>query len=129
MKNEALDALINEALDHREVYAHVSPAELGWTDAGAMTITFSDGAAAEFAPSFLRAVCPCAECRGTHGTPPKAFNIVTATKLAGAAQQTVIRKIEPMGHYALAITWGDGHKEGIYTWAYLRGLAQQQQQR
>jgi len=122
MKNEALDAIIEQALDQRERHAKVEPVELAWSDAGDMLITFSDGASAQFSPAFLRAVCPCAECRGTHGTVPKAFNIVTSSKLMGAAQQTVIGKIEPMGNYALAITWGDGHKDGIYTWSYLRGL-------
>jgi len=125
MKNAAMDAMIEQALDTRERYARIEPADLAWTDTGAMRVAFDDGVSGEFTPELLRAVCPCAECRGTHGTPPKAFNILSANSLQGAALQTVIEQVEPVGNYGLAITWGDGHKEGIYTWAYLRGLAGQ----
>lgn len=124
-KNDAIDAMIERAQDTREYYARVEPAELSWTDDGAMRIVFDDGVSDELTPELLRAVCPCADCRGTHGTPPQAFNILTASHLQGAASQTVIDSVEPVGNYGLAITWGDGHKDGIYTWAYLRGLAGQ----
>ncbi|PKN56156.1 MAG: hypothetical protein CVU56_17540 [Deltaproteobacteria bacterium HGW-Deltaproteobacteria-14] len=125
MKNEAVDAMIEQALDTRERYARVTPADLAWTEAGAMRVTFDDEASGEFSAELLRAVCPCAECRGTHGTQPKAFNVLSSVKLKGAALQTVIEQVEPVGNYGLAITWGDGHKEGIYTWSYLRGLVAQ----
>ncbi|MGZ3475873.1 MAG: gamma-butyrobetaine hydroxylase-like domain-containing protein, partial [Polyangiales bacterium] len=29
---------------------------------------------------------------------------------------------EPVGDYALALEWGDGHNTGIYTFRYLRDL-------
>lgn len=124
MKNEALEAIIETAFARREGFAKIEAAELGWTDAGAIVVAFDDGAAGTYTPEFLRAVCPCAECRGSHGGPPKAFNVLSAAKVRTAAQQTVIKQVEPIGNYALGITWGDGHKEGIYTWSYLRGLAE-----
>ncbi|TNF27850.1 MAG: DUF971 domain-containing protein [Deltaproteobacteria bacterium] len=124
-KNDAIDAMIERAQDTREHYARIEPAELSWTDDGAMRIVFDDGVSDAFTPELLRAVCPCADCRGTHGTVPKAFNILTSSSLVGAAKQTVIDSVEPVGNYGLAITWGDGHDDGIYTWAYLRGLAGQ----
>jgi len=124
LNRDAMEALIVEAQATREDYAAVEPTALGWTPEGAIAIAFSDGREATLSPSFLRAACPCAECRGTHGTPPKAFHIISPAKMAQAARQTQIVATEPMGTYAIGITWGDGHKEGIYTWSYLRALAE-----
>jgi len=125
MKNEALDAMIQQAQELREQFLRVEPADLAWTDGGALSIAFDDGASGEFSPELLRAICPCAECRGLHGTPPKAFNVLSSAKVKTAALQTIIEEVQPVGNYALAITWGDGHKEGIYTWTYLRAIASQ----
>ena len=35
-----------------------------------------------------------------------------------------IREVEPVGHYAIQITFDDGHKTGLYTfeWLYELGL-------
>jgi DUF971 family protein len=35
------------------------------------------------------------------------------------------RRIEPVGNYALAIAWSDGHSTGIYRFDFLRELAQE----
>lgn len=125
MRNEAIEALVNEAHATRERFRQVEPTELGWTPAGHVALTFDDGHAATFSPELLRAICPCAECRGTHTGQPKAFNVLSSAKLQGAARQTVIDRVEPVGSYALAFFWGDGHKDGIYTWTYLRGISEQ----
>jgi DUF971 family protein len=106
--------------DAQAPYADLTPDRLAWTSEGHMDITWSDGHRSIFTPEHLRAICPCAECMGTHGTPPKAFNILTDRQVQGAAVKTVIRAVTPVGHYAIAFTWGDGHDDGIYTWSYLR---------
>lgn len=98
----------------------VEPVEMGWTDAGDASIDWSDGHSSEYPLALLRRICPCAECKGTHGGPPKAFNILNAQQVSGAPRQIVLEGVEPMGHYAIAFRWGDGHKEGIYSWPYLR---------
>ncbi|MGV0034524.1 MAG: gamma-butyrobetaine hydroxylase-like domain-containing protein [Candidatus Azotimanducaceae bacterium WSBS_2022_MAG_OTU7] len=36
--------------------------------------------------------------------------------------------IEPQGHYAIKITFSDGHDSGIFTWEYLFDLGENQQQ-
>lgn len=33
-----------------------------------------------------------------------------------------ITNLEPVGAYALKITFSDGHSTGLYTWDYLKGL-------
>ena len=54
---------------------------MGWTDEGHARITWSDEHVSTYEPAHLRRICPCADCRGTHGAPPKAFNILTPKQL------------------------------------------------
>lgn len=123
MKDSELEQKIQEAQRLRSQFKDIEPEELAWTEAGEMFVRFSDGHEATYSRELLRAICPCAECRGTHGGPPKAFNIISPSKMANAAKQTVIESVEPAGNYALVFTWGDGHREGIYSWTYLRALS------
>ncbi len=97
-----------------------TPDELGWTEAGDLRIRWADGHVSEYTPALLRKICPCADCRGAHGGPPKAFVILSPGKVRSAPRQLVIEKVEPVGNYAMAFTWGDGHREGIYSWKLLR---------
>jgi DUF971 family protein len=32
--------------------------------------------------------------------------------------------IEQVGHYAIQVSWKDGHATGLYAWEYLRGLCE-----
>lgn len=123
MNRDLFLALVGRALDRRDEFSTTTVDDLSWTDEGALRVVFDDGHVAELSAAVLRAACPCAECRGTHGGPPKAFTIMSAAKRARSAHQTVVSGVEPMGHYALCIQWGDGHKEGIYSWPYLRALS------
>ncbi len=105
----------------RSRFKDIEPTDMSWVDSGAARIVWSDGHTSEYSPALLRRICPCAVCTGAHGGPPKAFNVLTAKQAEGANRQIVIDAVEPMGHYAVAFHWGDGHREGIYSWAYLRG--------
>ncbi len=101
-------------------FENIEPTELGWTADGHAAAVWSDGHRSTYSPEHLRMICPCAECQGTHGTPPKAFKILSDHQVQGAPLQVQIRSVEPVGHYAIAFHWGDGHKEGIYSWPFLR---------
>ncbi|NVJ59002.1 MAG: DUF971 domain-containing protein [Gammaproteobacteria bacterium] len=68
---------------------------------------------------YLRVYSPSAEVRGHGGGPLK---LVTGKK------QIRIINLKPVGHYALQITYDDGHDSGLYTWATLYELGSQQQQ-
>ncbi|MGM0578780.1 MAG: gamma-butyrobetaine hydroxylase-like domain-containing protein [Myxococcota bacterium] len=104
----------------RTSFEDIEPQEMGWTPAGEAEITWSDGHRSVYSPALLRRICPCAECKGTHGGPPKAFHILSSGQVQGAPRQIIIEGVEPMGNYAICIHWGDGHKEGIYSWSMLR---------
>ena len=64
----------------------------------------------------LRGYCPCAGCQGHSGSitfhePPNKSAVE-------------LRDIKQVGHYALALTWGDGHSTGIYSFEFLWRLGE-----
>lgn len=104
----------------RGPFGDIEPVDMTWTAAGDAAITWSDGHRSMYPRAWLRRKCPCAECRGTHGGPPKAFRVLTTSQVQAAPRQVVIQAAEPVGNYAISFTWGDGHREGIYSWSFLR---------
>lgn len=80
-------------------------------------ITWLDGHHSSYDFEFLRWNCPCAICRGEGNTP----GLLAGTNALGA-EQTELIDVGPVGHYALTITWKDGHSTGIYSWEYLRRI-------
>ena len=63
---------------------------------------------------FLRVMSPSAEVQGH--TPDQA-------KLQVGKRLVDIVAIEPIGNYAIAIKFSDGHDSGLYSWDYLEHLA------
>ncbi|MDO3381025.1 DUF971 domain-containing protein [Gilvimarinus sp. SDUM040014] len=64
---------------------------------------------------FLRVHSPSAEVKG-HG-PGQA-------KLQYGKRLVTILKLEPVGNYAIKLSFDDGHNTGIYTWDMLRAFCQ-----
>jgi DUF971 family protein len=85
-------------------------------------LKFSDGMESDISTQILRDNCPCASCQGEqvllHEYIPVNKPIVTETGYQ-------IEKAEPVGNYAIKLTWKDGHDTGIYTWNHLRNLISQ----
>ncbi len=81
--------------------------------ATALTIVWKDGLQASYPHEILRGFCPCAGCQGHSGT--------IAFQEGG---NTELRDIEQVGNYALGLAWGDRHDSGIYSFRYLRRLAE-----
>ncbi|MBI1360245.1 MAG: DUF971 domain-containing protein [Alphaproteobacteria bacterium] len=93
------------------------PTELRFRSRDArLAIRFDDGWAGEIPYELLRVESPSAETRGHGGTrpPPPAHKAHVAVKGA-----------DPVGRYAVRIRFDDGHDTGLYTWAFLRELAEQ----
>jgi DUF971 family protein len=76
-------------------------------------ITWADGLRCVYPNEILRGLCPCAGCQGHGGT----IEFV-------AGGNSDLRDIQTVGSYALGLKWGDGHETGIYTFEYLRSLAE-----
>ena len=85
-----------------------------------LTVIFSDHAPIELAAEMLRVLSPSAEVQG-HAPDQR----VTVPGKRGVA----IRKLEPVGNYAVRIGFDDGHDTGIFTWSYLHQLGHEKEAR
>lgn len=82
-------------------------------DRRALALRFEDGAAATLPAELLRVESPSAEVRG-HSPSQK--------KLVPGKRDVAISALEPVGNYAVRLTFDDGHATGIYAWSYLAAL-------
>lgn len=80
-----------------------------------LEIAFDDGSRFELPYEFLRVHSPSAEVRG-HGPGQEVLQV--------GKKNIEIKNVEPVGVYALQLTFSDGHDTGIYSWDYLYGLGQ-----
>ena len=89
--------------------------------AGAIEIAWSDGTRGVYTPRLLRDACPCASCREQRAAarPAPLLPVLAPAELAPLA----VTSMRPVGQYAYAIGFSDGHASGIYTLEYLRELA------
>ena len=85
--------------------------------AKALHVRFDDGFEADIPFELLRVESPSAEVKG-HGGAEK--TIVPGKLGVG------VTRAEPVGRYAVRIVFDDGHDSGLFTWAYLRELAETQ---
>ena len=83
-----------------------------------LEIAFSDGKTFSLPFEFLRVYSPSAEVRG-HG--PGQEVLQTGKK------DVDIENMEPVGRYALQITFSDGHDTGIYSWDLLHDYGSNQE--
>jgi len=92
------------------------PAELRVFQAeGRIEIDFTDGKSCSLPAEYLRVESPSAEVQG-HGGP-------ATRKVVPGRRHVKISAVEPVGHYAIRIIFDDKHDTGIYSWSYLRELA------
>jgi DUF971 family protein len=92
------------------------PEELRLKDRGrTLEIRYVTGESFSLTSELLRVESPSAEVKG-HGP---------GQEITVAGKRNVqILKLEPVGHYAVRIFFNDGHSTGLYTWTYLRELAE-----
>ena len=74
------------------------------------------GVSGTIAAELMRVESPSAEVQG-HSAAGK-------TLVAGKRAVT-IKAVEPVGNYAVRIVFSDGHDTGLFTWRYLRKLAEE----
>ena len=83
----------------------------------ALELAFSDGARFRIPLELLRVCSPSAEVMG-HGPGQEVLQ-------TGKRDVTLV-DLQPVGNYAIQPSFSDGHNSGIFTWAYLYELGQQQ---
>ena len=82
-------------------------------------VKFDNGYETTLSAELLRVESPSAEVQG-HGVGQK-------TTPAGKAEVT-ISGLEPVGNYAIRISFSDGHDTGLFSWDILYDYGQRQQQ-
>lgn len=83
-----------------------------------LEIAFSDGERYSLSFEFLRIHSPSAEVRG-HGPGQETLQV--------GKKNVDITQIEPVGQYAVALIFSDGHDSGIYSWDYFYELGKYQE--
>lgn len=74
-----------------------------------LTVSFDNEESYNFSAEFLRVTSPSAEVQG-HSEQEK--------KTVGGKRNVEIMKIEPVGNYAVQISFTDLHNTGYFTWSY-----------
>lgn len=80
-----------------------------------LNVTFDDGGSFSLPAEMLRVLSPSAEVQG-HSAEQR----VTVP----GKRNVRISQLEPVGNYAVRITFDDGHDTGLYVWDYLRDLGE-----
>ncbi|GBR77248.1 DUF971 domain-containing protein [Acidiphilium acidophilum] len=83
-----------------------------------LDISFADGSHFILPAEYLRVESPSAEVQG-HSPEQR--------QLVGGKSGVGITSLEPNGHYAIRITFDDGHSTGIFSWDYLHRLGREQE--
>jgi DUF971 family protein len=85
-------------------------------DRRTLTVGFDDGADFALSAEHLRVLSPSAEVQG-HSREQR---VTVPGKMAVS-----IAAIDPVGNYAVRLTFSDGHNTGIFSWSYLRRLGEE----
>lgn len=85
-----------------------------------LAIQWNDGAESYLDLQFLRRACPCAACGGE----PDVLGNIMRPNVSYSDNSFELAGFQVVGGYALQLQWKDGHGTGIYSFQYLRRLAQ-----
>ena len=96
------------------------PTKLTKPDGTRLLIEWSDGQVREYSVRDLRDACPCATCREKRNVPPQPFKLAVLSD--GEIKPLTLDGMKPVGNYAYALIFSDGHDTGIYTLEFLREL-------
>ena len=84
-------------------------------DRRTLVVAFDDGAQFELTAEMLRVMSPSAEVQG---------HSESERKTVGGKRNVSIIKVDSVGNYAVRIGFDDMHHSGIYSWAFLREMGE-----
>ena len=93
------------------------PVEIKQSGVRELRIAWSDGQVNDFDVVELRRSCRCANCVNEL----TGAQILHPTEVGEDVRPQTIRQV---GNYAFQVNWTDGHTSGIFTFDYLRQLAE-----
>lgn len=83
-----------------------------------LTVSFDDGGDFALSAEYLRVLSPSSEVQG-HSRDQR----VTVP----GKKDVAIAAIDPVGNYAVRLTFSDGHNTGIFSWGYFRRLGEKRE--
>ena len=86
-------------------------------DKRTLTVAFEGGASFALPAEYLRVKSPSAEVQG-HSADER--------KTVPGKRKVTILEVDPVGNYAVRLTFDDMHSTGIFTWDYLQELGRNQ---
>ena len=89
-------------------------------DRRTLRVAFDDGRSFDLPAELLRVTSPSAEVQG-HSEAER--------KTVGGKRNVTILSVDPVGNYAVRLGFDDMHSTGIYSWAFLRDLGLNAEQR
>ena len=89
-------------------------------DRRTLVVTFDNKSSYDLSAEYLRVMSPSAEVQG-HSPDQR--------QTVGGKKDVEIIKIEPIGNYAVRLTFDDLHDTGIFSWDYLRKLGSEKDER
>jgi len=85
-----------------------------------LAIAWNDGTESFLGLEVLRRNCPCAMCGGE----PDVLGRIERPEVSYTAKSFLLRGWQIVGGYAVQPGWEDGHSTGLYTFPYLRKIAE-----
>ena len=85
-----------------------------------LAIAWNDGTESFLKLELLRRACPCAACGGE----PDVLGNISRPDRTYTENSFDLAGFDLVGGYAVQPRWSDGHSTGIYSFTYLRRLAQ-----
>jgi DUF971 family protein len=98
----------------------LKPEKITIVDAATLRIKWKEGIETSLSLQQLRKNCPCASCAKERSEWSEKF-IPLFMK-----SQITLKEIRPVGSYAVNLIWEDGHNTGIYEFARLAAMQEQQ---
>lgn len=86
-----------------------------------LAVKWDDGSESFIPLEKLRRACPCAGCKGEMDI---MGNVYRAPDKPYAPTAFHLVRLATVGGYAVQPLWGDGHGTGLYTFDYLRRVAE-----
>jgi DUF971 family protein len=115
-------ALLDRAMYNPPVNPQTVPTRLNLKKDEKLEIDWQDGHKSVYGISYLRAMCPCAQCKTQREEQKQRKSLLNvlpgnhSVPLAATAAELV-------GNYAIRIDWSDQHGSGIYSFQYLRDIS------
>jgi DUF971 family protein len=104
------------------VTLQTTPTRLNLKKDEKLEIDWQDGRKSVFKISYLRSMCPCAQCKALKEEQRQSKSLLRVLP-GNYSQPLSATSAELVGNYALRIDWSDQHGSGIYSFDYLREIS------